>query len=67
MIVFYDVQTSLCRTSARFLFGTKLGEGSYSASANEAKFVTVTDGVSERKITFIIIRLFRNAKEKINA
>lgn len=49
--VLYDVQTRLHRTSAAFLYGTKLGEGIHSASANEAKFITVTDGaVSERPV-----------------
>lgn len=44
-------KSDLHRTSAEFLYGTKLGEGSCSASANEAKFITVTDGAaSERPV-----------------
>lgn len=50
MIAFCDIQTRLRRTSARFLCGTKLGEGSYSASANEATCITVTDGAVSKRL-----------------
>lgn len=67
MIAFCDIQTRLRRTSARFLCGTKPGEGSYSASANEATCITVTDGaVSKRLVekSLSAHSLFRTAKEK---
>lgn len=57
-------QIKLHRASAGFLYGTKLGEGSYSASANGAKFITVTDGaVSKRPVEkFQHDNTFQNCK-----
>lgn len=51
VIVLYGIQTSLHRTSAGFLYEAKLGEGSHSAGANAAKFITDADGaVSKRPV-----------------
>lgn len=48
-LVICNVQTRLGRTSPVFLYGTKLGEGSHSASADEAKFITVIDGAASER------------------
>lgn len=58
--VFCDVQTRHSQDICKFS-----GRGQPSTNANEAKFITVTDGVSERKITFNMIILFRTAATSV--